>query len=102
MGPSLLRGNACPVKTVKMVGRVAGECEVGRIGARWGSQEGQAGCEELGCYLEGYGEPVMGFKQGRVLTAYEFRKTTQCLQGDVLGWCRGCTSLEAVVGVLGA
>lgn len=72
MGPSLLRGNACPVQTVKMVGRVAGECEAGWIGARWVSQEGQAGCEELGCYSERYGEPVMGFKQGRVLNACGF------------------------------
>lgn len=40
VGPSLLRGNACPVQTVKMVGRVAGECEAGWIGARWVSQEG--------------------------------------------------------------
>lgn len=44
----------------------------------------------------------MGFKQGQVLTACEFRKTTQCLQEDVLGQYRGCTCLEAVAGVLGA
>lgn len=55
----------------------------------------------LGCYPECSGEPVTGFKEGRVSTACVFRKVAGYLQGRCIREVQGCTCLEAAVGPRG-